>query len=85
MESDFKGARLGNANFKNAIVTGTNFDDAWLFEANFEGTVGLTIRQLSKAKTLYGATSLPPHIESELRQRHAELFHEPGGLDFEEI
>lgn len=85
MESDFQGAKLGNTNFRNAVLTNAGFEDAWLSEANFEGVVGLTVKQLSKANTLYGVESLPSHIEAELRKEHAELFREPGGFDFEEV
>nr|VFJ51214.1 MAG: Pentapeptide repeat-containing protein [Candidatus Kentron sp. FW] len=85
MESNFQQAKVGNADFTKAVVTNADFEEAWLFEADFEGTVGLTVEQLSKAKTLYGVKSLPSHVEIELRRKHAKLFQEPGSLDFEEI
>nr|VFJ77665.1 MAG: Uncharacterized protein YjbI, contains pentapeptide repeats [Candidatus Kentron sp. FW] len=85
MDSSFQGTKLGNASFRGAIVTDADFQGAWLSDADFEGAIGLMAKQLSKAETLYGVTSLPAHIEAELRKGHPELFKEPGDLDFEEI
>jgi len=59
----FRGANLENAYFEEVSLVGVN-----LAFANLKGTQGLTIDQLSKAKTLYMA-QLDPELEKELRAK----------------
>ena len=53
IKSNFKNAFLMEANLRNAYVTGADFENASLYKADLRGAKGLTIEQLSSAKTLY--------------------------------
>ncbi len=63
IKSDFKNSFLIKANFENAYMmesnlsgchlTGAEFKDANLYKVDFRGVEGLTIEQLSEAKSLY--------------------------------
>jgi BTB/POZ domain-containing protein KCTD9 len=49
----FKNAYLMESNLRNCYVTGADFENASLYKADLRGAKGLTIEQLTKAKTLY--------------------------------
>ena len=53
IKTNFKNAFLMEANMKNCYVTGANFENASLYKTDLRGAKGLTVEQLSKAKTLY--------------------------------
>jgi hypothetical protein len=53
IKTNFKNAYLMEANMKNSYLMGADFENASLYKADFRGAKGLTIDQLSKAKTLY--------------------------------
>ena len=53
IKSDFQNAFLMEANLKNCYLTGANFDNASLYKADLRGAKGLTVEQLTRAKTLY--------------------------------
>ena len=53
IKANFKNAFLMEANLKNSYVTGADFENASLYKADLRGAKGLTLEQLSKAKTLY--------------------------------
>ncbi len=64
-------ANLQGADFRHAIFDNADFDGA-----NLVGATGLTVEQLSKAKTLYNAR-LDLSIAKELLKLKPELFTEP--------
>lgn len=53
IKTDFKNAFLMEANLRNSYLMGADFENASLYKADLRGAKGLTIEQLSKAKTLY--------------------------------
>ncbi len=53
-------------------MVGANFENANLYKADLRGVVGLTVEQLSKAKTLYQA-KLDDQILQEINQNFAQL------------
>ena len=53
IKASFKNAYLMEANLKNAYVTGADFTNASLYKTDLRGAKGLTLEQLSSAKTLY--------------------------------
>lgn len=53
IKTSFKNAFLMEANLKNCYLTGADFENASLYKADLRGAKGLTIEQLTKAKTLY--------------------------------
>lgn len=53
IKTNFKNAFLMEANLKNCYLTGADFENASLYKADLRGAKGLTIDQLTKAKTLY--------------------------------
>lgn len=53
IKTDFQNAFLMEANLKNCYLTGANFDNASLYKADLRGAKGLTVEQLTQAKTLY--------------------------------
>jgi BTB/POZ domain-containing protein KCTD9 len=53
IKTNFKNAYLMESNLKNCYVTGADFENASLYKADLRGAKGLTIEQLTKAKTLY--------------------------------
>ncbi len=46
-------------------------------EANLEGIRNLTIEQLSKVETLYGARGLDPELERQIKEKYPHLLEEP--------
>lgn len=55
IKTDFSNALLMDANFAGSYLTGASFNNASLYKADFRGAKGLTLDQLSSAKTLYRA------------------------------
>src|SRR6187551_2067406 len=53
IKSNFKNAFLMEANLQNSYLMGADFENASLYKADLRGAKGLTIEQLTKAKTLY--------------------------------
>jgi hypothetical protein len=53
IKTNFKNAYLMEANFSNCALAEANFQDANLYKANLKGAEGLTLEQLSQAKSLY--------------------------------
>lgn len=53
IKTNFKNGYLMEANLSNCALAETNFEDTNLYKADFRGAEGLTLEQLSKAKSLY--------------------------------
>ncbi len=53
IKTSFKNAFLMEANMQNSYLMGADFENASLYKADLRGAKGLTIEQLTKAKTLY--------------------------------
>ncbi len=53
IKTSFKNAFLMEADLRNCYLTGADFENASLYKADLRGAKGLTIEQLTKAKTLY--------------------------------
>jgi len=53
IKTSFKNAFLMEANLRNSYLMGADFENASLYKADLRGAKGLTIEQLTKAKTLY--------------------------------
>ena len=53
IKTSFKNAFLMEANLRNSYLMGADLENASLYKADLRGAKGLTIEQLSKAKTLY--------------------------------
>ncbi len=53
IKSNFKNAFLMESNLRGCYLTGADFENASLYKADLRGAKGLTIEQLTKAKTLY--------------------------------
>ena len=62
-----------DANFSNAMLAGSDFTNANLLKADLRGAQGITVEQLSTARSLEKAL-LDPTIEAELRLRYPQLF-----------
>jgi hypothetical protein len=55
----------------------TDLTEANLTEANLRGVKNVSIEQLSKAKTLYGAM-LDPHLYQKIKKNHQHLLQVVG-------
>ena len=53
IKTNFKNAYLMEANLQNSYLMGADFENASLYKADLRGAKGLTLEQLTKAKTLY--------------------------------
>jgi BTB/POZ domain-containing protein KCTD9 len=53
IKTNFKNAFLMEANLQNSYLMGADFENASLYKADLRGAKGLTLEQLSRAKTLY--------------------------------
>ncbi len=53
IKTNFKNAYLMESNLKNSYLMGADFENASLYKADLRGAKGLTIEQLTNAKTLY--------------------------------
>jgi uncharacterized protein YjbI with pentapeptide repeats len=72
IKTSFKNAFLMEANLRNCYLTGADFDNASLYKADLRGAKGLTVNQLTKAKTLYLA-QFDEDILNEVRSTLPEL------------
>lgn len=77
IKTNFKGALLMEARFCKAQLIEADFTDANLYKADLRGVLGLSVEQLSKAKTLQKA-QMDEMIEAELELRYPWLFSEEG-------
>lgn len=68
IKADLTGAFLMEANLEGAYLTGADFTNANLYKANLRQTVGLTIEQLLKARTLYLAQLDPELMDAVIEQ-----------------
>lgn len=69
-------ADLKGANFEGANFGGANLEGADFYGANLKETECLTVKQLSKAKTLHAA-KLDEELEEELKTKYPHLFKFP--------
>ncbi|MTI40138.1 pentapeptide repeat-containing protein [Fulvivirga lutimaris] len=53
IKSNFKNAFLMESNLRGCYLTGADFENASLYKADLRGAKGITLEQLTKAKTLY--------------------------------
>ncbi|MBS1682770.1 MAG: pentapeptide repeat-containing protein [Bacteroidetes bacterium] len=53
IKTNFKNAYLMEANLQNSYLMGADFENASLYKADLRGAKGLTLEQLTHAKTLY--------------------------------
>ncbi len=53
IKTNFRNAFLMEANLQNSYLMGADFENASLYKADLRGAKGLTLEQLSRAKTLY--------------------------------
>ena len=53
IKTSFKNAFLMESNLQNSYLMGADFENASLYKADLRGAKGLSVEQLSKAKTLY--------------------------------
>ena len=72
-KANLQEAYLGKANLQMADLSNANLQNANLKEADLRNVKGITVEQLSQAKTLYEA-KLDSSLESELKQRFPSLF-----------
>ncbi|MCB0497787.1 MAG: pentapeptide repeat-containing protein [Cyclobacteriaceae bacterium] len=72
IKADFQNGFLMEANLSNCSLAECNFENANLYKANFVGATGLTIDQLSKAKSLYLAT-FDPDMKVQLEEHIPDL------------
>lgn len=72
IKADFQNGFLMEANLSNCSLAECNFENANLYKADFRGATGLTIEQLSKAKSLYLAT-FDPDVQIQLEEHIPDL------------
>ena len=72
IKADFENGFLMEANLSNCSLAEANFENANLYKANFTGATGLTVEQLSKAKSLYLA-SFDPDLQVQLEEHFPDL------------
>ena len=53
IKADFSNAHMMETNLNSAYLNGANFDNANLYKADLRNTIGLTLEQIVKVKTLY--------------------------------
>lgn len=77
-----KGANLRNADLtfadlrRVADISDADLQGAKLYRANLQGVIGLSIKQLSNAKTLYEA-KLDQELLEQIKKKHPHLLEEP--------
>jgi uncharacterized protein YjbI with pentapeptide repeats len=72
IKTNFFNGYLMEANLKECALTEANFENANLYKADFRGCEGLTLEQLSKAKSLYLA-QFDPEIYAVLEKEVPDL------------
>ncbi len=75
-ETILDNAKLTKANLAGAILANASFIETNLQEAELRETIGLTVEQLSKVKTLYNA-KLDPDLEKEIKEKYPHLLEKP--------
>jgi hypothetical protein len=70
----FENSKLVGVKFIRCNLTNASFFNSDLSFANFSFSEGLTVDQLSKAKSLHDSKGLPSEIESTLRKSYSHLF-----------
>ena len=63
IKTNFRNAKLMEVNLNGAFLMGADFEEANLYKADFRNCTGLTMEQLSKARTLYLAKFDPDLAE----------------------
>ena len=79
-KTDLEGANLSFTNPWGANLTGANLEGAKLVWIALRGAEGLTIEQLSRAKTLYTA-ALDPELMEQVKEKCLHLLKEPKDAD----
>jgi uncharacterized protein YjbI with pentapeptide repeats len=72
IKTNFKNSYLMESNLQNSYLMGADFENASLYKADLRGAKGLTIEQLSKAKTLYLA-KFDDELLEQIKQTIPEL------------
>ena len=72
IKANFENGFLMEANLSNCSLAEVNLENANLYKADFRGATGLTIEQLSKAKSLYLA-NFDPEIKVQLEESYPDL------------
>lgn len=72
IKSDFENAFMMEADLRGAYVVGANFKNANLYKADLRGVDGLTIEQLTQARTLHQAL-LDDDLMDQVKEQHAAL------------
>lgn len=72
IKTNFSNGYLMEANLQNCSLAEANFENANLYKADFRGAEGLTLEQLSKAKSLYLA-EFDPEIYKILKKEIPDL------------
>ncbi|HEX9651512.1 MAG TPA: pentapeptide repeat-containing protein [Cyclobacteriaceae bacterium] len=72
IKANFVNAFLMEADLSGTHLTGANLENASLYKADLRSATGITVEQLSKAKTLYQA-KLDPEIAIEMELQFPEL------------
>ncbi|WKN32399.1 pentapeptide repeat-containing protein [Porifericola rhodea] len=72
IKSDFENAFMMEADLKGAYVVGASFKNANLYKADLRGVDGLTLEQLTEAKTLHQA-KLDDGLMAQISEQHGEL------------
>ena len=72
IKTSFKNAMLMEANLQGSYLMGTDFENANLYKADLRNANGLTVEQLTKAKSLY-QTKFDPEILDEIKLQRPEL------------
>jgi uncharacterized protein YjbI with pentapeptide repeats len=72
IKTNFTNAYLMEANLKHCSLTEANFQDANLYKADLRGADGLSLEQLSKAKSLYLA-KFDPELHALLEEEIPDL------------
>ena len=75
--TDLQGATLEGANLKGASLYHANLHGCILMKADLEGATGLTIEQVSNAKTLYGVTGLDSVLMEQIKKDYPHHLEEP--------
>ena len=72
IKTNFTNAYLMEANLSNCSLTEANFESANLYKADFRGADGLSVEQLSQAKSLYLA-QFDPDLYAVLQEEYPDL------------
>jgi uncharacterized protein YjbI with pentapeptide repeats len=78
--ADLRGANLIGAYLHKTDLEGANLEGAKLVWIALRGAEGLTIEQLSRAKTLYTA-ALDPELMEQVKEKCPHLLKEPKDAD----